>query len=285
MEEFRPPQSFRPLGMVAATVSLGLIALFASLPWTQEAEAGGGTTTAIVVVSVIGVLFCGALFVLMLLCLRWLPSAGICVDEDGIWRRHNSKEEGLLAWNAMYHARTGFQCLVVTDATGDRRVKIDRNRVGSTRVRERVLDQVARVHGDSPYGTYRKTLSHYAPAVAVYLSMITIGVLTAYNASLPLGCVLVLIAVGLIVYDFLTAPAVLEIAREGITVTSASSAQSIPFTAIRRVKLRDAQNKAYKFPYVELETDDDNDGLTLTQFGIDAPTLYMRLSQALKQAR
>ncbi|MFO7857469.1 MAG: hypothetical protein R6V11_00940 [Ectothiorhodospiraceae bacterium] len=284
MEEFRPPQSTRLVMMVCAVFFLALIGFFVALP-RIAADEGGGANTALISLSMFGVLLFGGLLFLSLCAVRSLPLAGICVDEDGIWPREGSKAEGLLTWEAMHTVRKGLQSLVVTDATGKRRVKIDRHLANSTQLRERVLDQVARVRTDSPYGAYQKTRSHYAGAVGGSALLIGLAAFTAYAGSLLVGSILAVFAVGATAYDFLKVPGTLEIGQDRITVKSATGERRIPFTAIRRVKLKDVQDKAYKFPYVELETDDDNNGFQLTQFGIDAPTLCMRLSQALQQAR
>lgn len=280
-QEFTIPKKhkiFMKLGFVffICFTILG-IAIF---PWNYENQ-GNYLLSAIISIG------CTSLFgVLSILCfktVRQLPYADICIDEQGIWYKHLTKDHNLVRWRnvSKIRERSIFQCLDILNDRAEQILRIEYQISNFEELRDLIAQHFLSNHksAEIPNSISKSTAYHFISWLASLLFLL-LGYYVASNESTVLGYIITIVLVSIIIHEYVSTPYCLKFNDFCLEIVTPISKKTHSYKDIEAVELSDTFDRGSRIPGVMLKIHKIKKSYMLSKLGVEAIELYTILNIA-----
>lgn len=219
-----------------------------------------------------------------------LPFAAVALDEDGIWRQHETKTSGLIPWNKIYKLKEHpfRQHLDIMDADGNIIMQIEYELDGFSILRDVLLEKVEANYNDDLSQCFNNGMLHHLLYAVILIPILFVGILSALLSPatvLQSHFVIVLCAAALLGM-YLCSVYRIEVDKNKIILIRPIGRKYIYFSNIIAVELMDKHNhsNAIHNSWVQIMTTTGKT-YSFSRFvsKVDAHVLYLALKKALEK--
>lgn len=265
---------------IALAIFIALLAFAVSLPFIEGDNSMNYRQSLILSISITLIaLIAGGLSWRIL---RKLPYVDIAADDDGLWYLHQSKADGLVAWQDIVYIRECWfrHCLVLLDVTLTPRMRIEYQL-------ENVEELIALLHAkrrlqDSQRNNRRLAadITYHIVHIVGACIFIGSGLYIAYTGNLWLGYLSILILVTMLMYEYSSTPYQLEVTDSRLIISYPFSRYILSLSDINTIDVDTWMHKLGRYPTIRICTDTQCKSLYLKQLGVDVHTIVAILHRA-----
>lgn len=191
------------------------------------------------------------------LCLRWFGRLrdSVAVSPEGIWYLPRKRESIFIAWRdvADVRAQDTQQRLVLVDATGETRIRLEYQLDDFGRLRDYVLDHTVATRLRQPTtSVFHRTWINKCVLLCGALPLL-LSAWLSFHQGQPMPSLLFVGFAGLLLVALMRDPTRVVITKKGVLIEYPGWKRTIPFDAISGIVLTDQQDRGNVWAAVVIE--------------------------------
>lgn len=282
MQEFEIDRSFVNLMKVCLVVFVALLALSFALPFLPEEK--NGNPAEVWRAALICIPVFGFLSAITWNTLRKLPNAAVAADNDGIWRLHIGKIDGLIPWEKISVVKESayLQRLNLFDQNGEKLLTLEYQLVDFEDIRYALNEKAALVNSAIDQSTFSKGGFYHVFYLAGVIGFAALGLYVGINGNPVLGYGGMTVLVAMIIREYCVDATGVNIGNDHFEIVYPFSTRTVLFSEVEEIYIGDEFQKGQRTPGVLIAVKNAKKPFKLKQLNIDSNALYRALKNAIK---